>query len=125
MDALKNRSLIENDAEHETLCSLHASLVEGSSWGGPPDRYFVLNDLLDLYATQKKVEELYSQPLKWAEYALHNIAGMSPFSADVSIKNYAEKIWGLDAVPPDPAELAKIRQEYSELDRCRILPTAQ
>lgn len=125
MEALRNRSLVENDAEHETLCSLYASLVEGSSWGGPPDRYFVLNDLLDLYATQKKVEELYSEPLKWAEYALHNIAGMSPFSADVSIKNYVEKIWGLDVVPPDPAQLAKIRQEYSELDRCRILPRAQ
>ncbi|MBM3191856.1 MAG: glycogen/starch/alpha-glucan phosphorylase [Chlamydiae bacterium] len=124
MEALRNRSLIENDAEHETLCSLYTSLTEGIPYESPPDRYFVLNDLLSFYATQKKVEDLYSNPLRWAEYAIHNIAGMGPFSADVAIKTYAEKIWGLQVVPPDPAELEKIRAEYSELDRCRILPKA-
>lgn len=122
VEALKNHSLVENEAEHETLCNLYASLIEGSPWS-PPDKYFVLNDLEDYYLTQKKVEALYSTPLKWAEYALHNIAGMGPFSADVSIKNYAQNIWNLTTVPPSKEELHAIRQEYSELDRCRILPT--
>jgi starch phosphorylase len=121
LEALRNRSLIDNEAEHETLCGLYSSLIEGSPWN-PADKYFVINDLEDYYFAQKKVEELYSTPLKWAEYAIHNIAGMGPFSADVSIQNYAKTIWGLTPVAPSKDELSKIRKEYSELDRCRILP---
>ena len=123
VEALRNRSLAENEAEHETLCSLYASLMEGSPWN-PPDKFFVLNDLQDYYLAQKKVEDLYTMPLKWAEYAIHNIAGMGPFSADVAIENYAKNIWDLNPVPPSKEELSKIRQEYSELDRCRILPSS-
>lgn len=123
LEALRNHSLAENEAEHETLCTIYASLVEGTPWA-PPDKYFVISDLLDYYLTQKKVEDLYSTPSKWAEYAIHNMAGMGPFSADVSIKNYAKNIWDLTPIPPSQEELSKIRQEYSELDRCRILPSA-
>ena len=39
------------------------------------------------YETQIKVEEMYQNPSKWAEFALHNIAGMSSFSGDISIEN--------------------------------------
>ena len=86
------------------------------------DRFFVLNDLMSYYETQKKVESLYQDQNLWAEFAIHNIAGMGSFSADVSIKNYAEKIWDLKPCPPDPKELSQVRKEYSKHDRCRIDP---
>lgn len=84
------------------------------------DTYRVLKDLRSYYETQKKVEELYLQPLKWAETAIQNIAGMGNFSADHSIEIYAEKIWQIKPCPPDPETLAKVREEYSQNDACRI-----
>ena len=121
IDALTDGSLSENDAEAEALSTVHHSLLEGPP-GIIADRFFVLNDLMSYYETQKKVEELYSTPNKWAEYAIHNMAGMGRFSADVSIENYANKIWGLEKCPPDLEELQRVRQEYSEHDRCRVIP---
>ena len=99
VNRLKDGSLAENEAEHETLVRLYHSLMEDPYI---PDRYFVLKDLIPYHETQHKVEELYAQPLKWAELAIHNMAGMGPFSTDVSIKNYADKIWGITPCPMDP-----------------------
>lgn len=113
MQQLQDRSLVENDAEHEALLDLYQTLQR--------DRFFVLKDLPSYYETQKKVEELYKKPLEWARVALHNIAGMGSFSADVSIETYAKEIWDLKRCPPDPKELAEVRREYTEHDRCRIL----
>ncbi|MBS0607568.1 MAG: glycogen/starch/alpha-glucan phosphorylase, partial [Verrucomicrobia bacterium] len=81
----------------------------------------VLSDLRSYYETQKKVEELYLQPAKWAEVALHNIASMGKFSTDESIHNYAKKIWSIEPCPVHKPELEKVRAEYSEHDKCRIL----
>ena len=121
LDALTDGSLTENPAEQEALQNVHSSLLEGPP-GIIADRFFVLNDLMSYYEAQKKVETLYSTPLKWAEYAIHNMAGMACFSADVSIDNYAKKIWGLEKCPPDLDELARVRTEYSEHDRCHVIP---
>ena len=44
-----------------------------------PTDIFALRDLESYYETQNKVEELYQEPNKWAEYAIHNIAGMGNF----------------------------------------------
>lgn len=114
IESLENRSLSENNAEQEALMTLRHTLKT--------DHFFVLKDLMAYYETQKAVETLYQDPHKWAETCLHNIAGMGSFSADVSIKNYAEKIWDLKPCPPDPEELEEVRKEYSEHDRCRITP---
>lgn len=113
VDSLKDGTFTQNHAEEVAFSELHHNLVES-------DPYRVLKDLRSYYETQKKVEQLYSQPLKWAETALHNIAGMGSFSTDISIRNYAEKIWGIVPCPPDPAILKTVREEYSEHDRCRI-----
>ncbi len=120
VDALQDRSLVENDAEHEALISVYNSLLKGAP-GIIADRFFVLNDLLSYHETQLKVEEMYTNPSKWAEYAIHNIAGMGTFSGDVSITNYATKIWGLEKCPPDSKELSRVRDEYSQHDRCRVI----
>ncbi len=119
VDALRDRSLAETEEEHEALLTLYRSLLEPQN-SDPLDRYFVLNDLQSYYDTQKKVEDLYVDPEKWAEYALHNIAGMGQFSTDVSIHNYAHQIWDLKQCPIDPSELSRVRAEYSEHDKCRL-----
>ncbi len=120
MDCLRNRCFAETEAEHEAHSSLYRLLLEPRN-SDLPDRYFVLSDLRDYYETQKKVEALYLQPAKWAEVALHNIAGMGKFSTDESIHNYAKKIWEIHPCPVDRAELEKVRADYSEHDKCRIL----
>jgi len=87
----------------------------------PADPYFVLKDLPDYIQCQHKVENLYTQPNKWAEYALHNIACMGNFSTDHSIHTYAKNIWGLSPCPPSTKILEKVREEYAEHDRSRII----
>ncbi len=121
IESLVDGTLVENDAEAGALNELYQSIMS-DSFHHRPDRYFVLNDLQSYYETQKKVEDLYIEPNKWAEYALHNMAGMGYFSADVSIKNYAERIWDLKPCVPSSEELSRIKKEYTDLDRCRILP---
>jgi starch phosphorylase len=116
LDSLCDRTFAANEAEHRAFVSLFHKLLDGEE----ADRYFVLQDLQSFYLVQKKVEELYLQPGRWAEFALHNIAGMGKFSADVSIANYCQKIWGIAPCPADPEILERIRHEYSLIDRCRI-----
>lgn len=123
LDSLKDHSFAENESEHGALCSIYHALLE-SQQSGPPDRYFVLADLTSYYETQKKVEELYAKPESWAEFALHNIAAMGRFSSDESVANYAKLVWGLEKCPIDPDELAKVRSDYSEHDKCRIFNPA-
>jgi starch phosphorylase len=119
VDSLRDRTFAVNDAEHFTFSDLYHQLME-MHYGSSPDRYFVLRDLESYYETQKKVEELYQKPELWAEYALHNIAGMSRFSIDVSVKNYCEKIWDITPCPSDPEILSRVRHEYELVDQCRI-----
>lgn len=119
VDSLKNRSFANNDDEHQAFSSLYHFLME-AHYGETPDRYFVLKDLESYYNTQKRVEDLYQTPNIWAEYALHNIAGMGNFSTDISIGNYCEKIWGISPCPIDDEILERIRHEYSVVDKCRI-----
>lgn len=119
VDALKDHSLAENDAEHQILCTLYHSLLEKPN-GTIPDRYFVLADLQAYYDTQKRVEALFETPAKWAEYALHNIAAMGKMSIDESVSNYAKLVWGLEKCPLDEVELENVRMDYSEHDKCRI-----
>lgn len=119
MNALTDRSLAENDEEHEAFMNIYRSLLEPPG-GKRLDWYFVLKDLPAMYAAQNRVEELYLKPLKWAECAIQNMARMNEFSTDESIHNYANLIWGLTPCPVDPKELEVVRQQYSEYDKCRI-----
>lgn len=120
VDALRDRSFAETDQEHQAISSLYHGLLEAHN-SDPLDRYYVLSDLQNYYDIQKKVEELYATPEKWAEYAIHNIAGMGRFSSDESVHNYAKLIWNLTPCPVDKKELFRVRGEYSEHDKCRIL----
>ncbi len=97
-----------NSEEQKSFEILHQDLAT-------VDRYRVLKDITPYYEAQKKVEELFTQPKKWAEYAIHNMAGMGTFSTDESIKNYATKLWDLTPCPPDPKEIARIRTESQSI----------
>jgi len=119
VEALRDHTFAQTESEQHALSSLYNNLLEGH-FGQPADRYFILKDLESYYETQKKVEELFLEPHLWAEYVLHNIAGMGQFSSDYSIQKYAQEIWGIVPLPPDEEVLEKVRHEYSEHDKCRI-----
>jgi starch phosphorylase len=114
MDLLKSGELADNEVEQNVIMSIYNSLLNGYE----RDRYFVLKDLRPYYDTQNRVEELYLNPSKWAEFAIHNIAAMGDFSSDESIRHYAENIWGLKQVPVDKDELIRVRKDFRESDRC-------
>lgn len=119
VDTLRDRTFANDETEHQVFSDLFHKLIEGH-YGGAPDRYFALKDLQDYYNTQKKAEELFREPGHWAEYALHNIAGMGNFSTDISIKNYCDLIWGISPCPNDEEILERVRHEYSIIDVCRV-----
>lgn len=112
VDTLRDQTWIQRESEHNALTQLYNSLLEGH-YGAPPDPFFVLQGLPSYYETQLKVEELWRSPNRWAETAIHNIAGMGYFSSDRSVRDYADKIWGILPCPPKPDILDKVREEYS------------
>jgi starch phosphorylase len=69
-------------------------LVDSLLWGG--DHYLLLADYQDYVATQLRVDDLYRQPAQWAERAIANVAGMGAFSADRTIRDYANLIWHIE-----------------------------
>lgn len=116
LNSLRDRTFASTDEEHEIFSGLFQKLVEGT-YGSGADRYFILKDLESYYEMQKKVEALYENPLKWAEYALHNIAGMGPFASDRAIKEYSEKVWGLKPCPTDEEILLRAEHQYRQYER--------
>lgn len=120
VDSLKDRTFALTDEEHDDLSTIYQALLEVRG-GEMADPYFVLNDLPSYIETHRKVEDLYVQPRLWAECALQNIARMGRFSTDESIHNYATQIWNITPSPVDKEELERVRAQYSEHDKCRIL----
>lgn len=63
------------------------------------DPYMCMADFESYYSTQRKVKTLYAEdPKRWAQISLNNIASSGIFSADRSIQEYAENIWGLKSL---------------------------
>ena len=62
------------------------------------DTYMALGDFADYCSAQDKASELYKDNLKWNKMSLMNIASSGIFSADRSIKEYAENIWHIKPV---------------------------
>jgi len=69
----------------------YRALVDAMLWGG--DHYMLLADYAAYVAAQARVDELFRRPADWAARAILNVAGMGPFSADRTIRAYAESIW--------------------------------
>lgn len=121
LESLIDRTFARNDEENAIFTGLAARLKE-SHFRDAGDNYFTLYDLKSFYNVQLKVEALYKQPNQWAKIAINNLARMGKFSSDRSIKEYCKYIWGLEPCLLDPKILERIRAEYEEHDRCRILP---
>ncbi len=116
LDTFRDRSLALTEEEHQFLEDLFHKTLE-AHYGGLPDRYFTLKDLQSYYETQLKVEHLYKNPELWAEFVIHNIAGMGKFSTDTSIHHYATEVWGVEPCPLDQEILEHVRYEYQEYTR--------
>ena len=66
-------------------------LIDSLLWGG--DHYLLLADYRAYVNAQDRVDALFRNPQAWARQAIANVAGMGPFSADRTIREYARQIW--------------------------------
>ena len=69
----------------------YQGLVDSLLWGG--DHYLLLADYDAYVAAQRAADALYADPEAWSRRAILNVAGMGPFSADRTVRRYAETIW--------------------------------
>lgn len=60
------------------------------------DPYMVLKDFESYCGAQCAVDEAYTDSLRWNRMSLCNIAASGRFSADRSVREYSENIWGLE-----------------------------
>lgn len=79
--------------EHHAFGPLHGSLMHGG------DPYMCLADFRAYSDAHAKVDAAYRDKAKWARMAILNTARMGKFSSDRTIREYAEQIWSLPAVP--------------------------
>jgi glycogen phosphorylase len=71
----------------------YRALVDSLLWGG--DHYLLLADFEAYVAAQARVDALYRDPQAWARKAIANVAGMGLFSADRTIREYAQGVWNI------------------------------
>ncbi len=69
----------------------YRGLIDSLLWGG--DHYLLLADYRAYVDAQARVDATYRDPEAWARMAIANVAGMGPFSADRTIREYARQIW--------------------------------
>jgi starch phosphorylase len=62
------------------------------------DRYMVLADYRAYCQCQERAARAYVDQEGWSRMAILNVARMGRFSSDRSIREYAEEIWGAEAV---------------------------
>ncbi|MDE5789517.1 MAG: glycogen/starch/alpha-glucan phosphorylase, partial [Clostridia bacterium] len=63
------------------------------------DPYMCMADFVSYSRTQHQISDLYvKDKMKWNKMSLNNIAASGFFSADRSIRDYAENIWNLKPV---------------------------
>ena len=73
-----------------------ASLIQGG-YGGA-DAYMTLADFAAYRSAHDEILTAYADKSRFGRMSLENIAGAGIFSADRSIRNYAENIWNTGAV---------------------------
>lgn len=87
----------------ESFADIAAYLTAGQH--GIADPYMCLADFESYRKTHDRMISDYADQEAWSRRSLLNIASAGWFSADRSIRTYAEKIWGLQPVPePSPEE---------------------
>jgi len=71
-------------------------IYETLTWSG--DFYLLLADYASYVAAQEDVSRLYRNKDEWARRAILNVARMGKFSSDRTIREYAQKVWGVHPV---------------------------
>jgi starch phosphorylase len=61
----------------------------------PDDQYLLVRDLDSYINCQQRVNDVYLDPDLWTRMAILNVARMGKFSADRTIKQYSNEIWGI------------------------------
>ncbi len=87
--------------DHEMFREIYDSLLN-TSCSDRADTYFILADFKSYAEAQKKVEEAYKDPDRWAKMALLNTASCGKFTSDRTIQEYVDNIWKLDYVTVKP-----------------------
>ena len=59
------------------------------------DYFLVLADYRSYVDTQGRVDALFGHPEEWTRQAILNTANMGKFSSDRAVREYAERIWGV------------------------------
>lgn len=72
------------------------SLTTG--YNGEADHYFVIADFESYKNAQQEVSAAYRDTQRWGGMSLTNIAKAGVFSADRSVREYADKIWGIKSI---------------------------
>jgi glycogen phosphorylase len=80
--------------------TLFRPVVESLLNGGDP--YLVLADFAAYSACQDEVEKAYRDPVRWNQMAVLNVARTGKFSSDRTIQQYADEIWKVVPVRPEP-----------------------
>ncbi len=62
------------------------------------DPYMCLADFGSFYDIHKKVDGVYMNKMEWAKKSINNIATAGIFASDRSIREYADRIWGLKRI---------------------------
>jgi starch phosphorylase len=62
------------------------------------DPYFCLADFASFMEVHQRLDQVYRDRKRWNRMALVNIAKAGIFSADRSVREYAENIWGLKVI---------------------------
>jgi starch phosphorylase len=65
------------------------------------DRYLVCADFDGYFAAEALAAQCYVNRLDWSRRALFNVSGASRFSADDTIRQYADQIWGVHPLNVD------------------------
>ena len=77
--------------------SIFQSIVDALTYDN--DHFMLLADYEDYIKCQQRVDDLYKNQQEWTRKTILNVANMGKFSSDRTIKEYADEIWGLKAVP--------------------------
>ncbi len=91
LDTVRDGVFVDGDAQ--LLRGVWSALMEHG------DRYLHLADFRSYLDTQERVASLFTDRRAWAAKAIRNVAAMGYFSSDRTIREYAEKVWGLEPVP--------------------------
>jgi starch phosphorylase len=62
------------------------------------EHFLVLADFDSYAQAQTRVDTLFRDQEEWSRKAVANALSMGPFSSDRSIREYADKIWGINPV---------------------------